>query len=65
MFIFCAWFYRILNVDNARAESPKAPSPGCRFACPGLGAVALSGRAGVHYWMQNYAEKIHGFRTPI
>ena len=32
-------------------------NPGCRFACPGLCAVALSGRAGVHYWMQNHAEK--------
>ena len=24
-------------------------NPGCRFACPGLSAVALSGRAGLRY----------------
>ena len=28
-----------------RPERPKAPSPGCRFACPGLGAFGLSGRS--------------------
>ena len=31
--------------NNARAESPKAPSPGQAKRHPGLCAVALSGRA--------------------
>ena len=39
-------------------------NPGCRFACPGLCAVALSGRADVHSWLQKQAEHFEDFEHP-
>ena len=36
-------YLRLLPLQGVTNE--RALTPGCRFACPGLGAVALSGRA--------------------